>query len=374
MKAPFPHDIRAVLTAGGKGLALKKIFAGTFFLLIGYVIYTAFTYLALLYDSVSFEYIWQSYGAFPFRIYPFDTVIGSIIQVLGVVFAVLALSSGIMAGAVINFEEIRGNYFFSAFDAIKFTLSRFSTMILGYISVGAFVGLIYLLGFLIGLISRVPFMGEFLVGLFYLVPVFVTLIFVVFIFFAVCVSVFLFPVTIAAGREKELFGPLLHMFSVLIKEPLRFFWYLALIFIQAKVYSFIMAYLFYRTIQLSQFILYTGGGEKITRMFASAVNSLPTDSTLVKFVLNIFPGVDFGFGFSRWSPAGDPSLGSMFLAISFFILFVFILGYGLSVISSGLARGYAVIRRMKDDYFITEEDPLINLNDYANPPIDDDEK
>ncbi|MEE9441634.1 MAG: hypothetical protein V3V99_03100 [candidate division Zixibacteria bacterium] len=372
MKAPFPHDVRAVFTAGAKGLALKKIFAGTFYLLIGYILYTAFTYLALLYDSVSFEYIWQSYGAFPFRIYPFDTVIGSIIQAFGLVFAALALSSGIMAGAVINFEEIRGNYFFSAFNAIKFTFSRIPTMILGYVSVAAFVGFIYLLGLLIGLISRVPFIGEVLVGLFYLVPVFVTLVFVVFIIFAVCVSVFLFPVTIAAGKEKELFGPLLQMFSVLIKEPLRFFWYLALTLIQAKLFSFILAYVFFRTIQLSRLILYTGGGEKISRMFASAVNSLPTDSTLAKFVFNIFPGVDFGFGFSRWSQAGDPSLGTILLAISFFILFVLILGYALSIISSGLARGYVVIRRMKDDYFITEEDPLNNSNGYANPPINED--
>ena len=66
MKEPFPHDIRAVLAAPGKGLSLKKIFTATLFLLIGYIIYLVFTYLALLYDGTSLTYLARVYGFFPY--------------------------------------------------------------------------------------------------------------------------------------------------------------------------------------------------------------------------------------------------------------------------------------------------------------------
>jgi len=83
MKDPFPHDIRAVLAAPGRALSLKKIFSASVYLLIGYLVYLIFTYLALLYDGVSFDYIWQSYGLFPLKWFAFDSRFAAVIQVIG---------------------------------------------------------------------------------------------------------------------------------------------------------------------------------------------------------------------------------------------------------------------------------------------------
>lgn len=369
MKKPFPHDIRAVLTAAGHGLSLKKIVAGTCFLLTGYFFYLALTYIALLYDGVGFDYIWQSYGMFPFRIFPFDSPVASVIQSAGLFLAVFNLSLAVMAGAVINFEEIRGDYFYSTFDAVRFTIGRSPSLLLGYISIGGFVGFIYLLGVLIGLLGRVPVIGEALIGVFYLVPIFITLAFTVFIIFVAIVSVVLLPVVMAAQKERELFGPLLHLFSVVIKEPIRFFWYLAVTAALAKAASFVMAYLFYRTMQFSRLVLATGGGERIDRLFNSALTMLPLDSPVLTFVCTVFPGIPFGFEIRRWGYAADHGVGVTLMAVSFFILFIIICGYMASVLSTGLSRGYAVIRRMKDDYFICEEEPILDRDDYANPPF-----
>ncbi|MCK5126904.1 MAG: hypothetical protein KAR42_11670 [candidate division Zixibacteria bacterium] len=369
MKEPFPYDMRAVLGAAGKGFSLKKITAGTVFLLLGYVLYVAFTYLALMIDGVRFDYIWQSYGLFPVKIYSFDSVIAIITQGIGIVLAVLAISQSILAGAVISFEEIRGDYFYSIFDSVKFTFKRTPTLVLGFLSLGAFIGFVWLLGFLTGLISRIPEIGEIAIGLFYLVPIFITFVLTLFIIFVGLAGIVLLPVVIAAQKENELFGPLLHLFSVLIKEPLRFFWYLAVTSVIAKVASFVLAYVFYRSIQFSHMVLKSGGGDTIDRMFNAAFNMLPLNSPILGFFCNIFPGITFGFSFSRFGYGGDKSIGAILLAISFFILFVVIGGYMVSVISTGMARGYTVIRRMKDDYLITEEDPMKSHEDYVNPPF-----
>ena len=369
MKEPFPYDIRAVLGAAGKGFSLKKIASGTLFLLIGYALFTICTYVALMFDGVRFDYIWQSYGAFPLKLYPFDSPVAFGIQIIGYILGLMGFSQAIMAGAVITFEEIRGDYFYSFSDAVAFTIKRSSTLIMGYVSLVAFIGLVWLLGFLTGLAARIPAIGEIVIGLLYLVPIFITLALTLVVIFTGIVGIILFPIVIAAQKEKELFGPLLHLFAVLIKEPIRFFWYLAVSSVLAKVASFVMAYAFYRTLQFSHLVLKSGGGYKIDRIFNAAINTLPLDSPIVTFMCTLFPGIDFGFSFSRFGYGGDESAGAVLLAISFFILFVIIIGYMVSVLSTGMARGYAVIRRMKDDYFISEEDPMARHEDYANPPF-----
>jgi hypothetical protein len=375
MKEPFPHDIRAVLSAPGKALSIKKIFSASFFLLAGYLVYLIFTYLALLFDGVSLDYIWQSYGVFPIRDFAFDSRIAAIIQYIGIGLALFALSLGIMANAVIHAEELRGDYFFSAFDAIKFSLGRIPTLALGYISLGAFIGFISLLALLIGLIGRVPVIGELFIGVFYIIPIFITLVFTVFIVFVSIAGILLLPVIIGARKDKEVFDSLLQLFSVMIKEPIRFIWYTIITGVTAKIASFIMAYLFYRTIQFSKLLLSAGGGDKIERLFNSAYAMLPLDSPILAFITNIFPGIAFGFNFSRWGYGADKSIGATLLAISFFLLFIIILGYMVSVLAAGLTRGYVVIRRMKDDYLIVDEEPLLSGQDYANPPFKtDDEK
>ena len=369
MKQPFPHDIRAVLSAPGKGLSLKKIFVSSLFLLVGYAVYLFCTYLALLYDGVGFDYIWQSYGFFPIKLFAFDAWMAAAIQLIGIALGLLCLSLAIMAGAAINFEELRGDHFFSASDALRLTVRRTPTIVLGYLSIIFFVLMIYILGILVGLITRIPFIGELLVGIFYIVPIFMTLAFTVFIVFVAIVGIILFPVVIAAQKRREVFDGLLQLFSVMIKEPIRFLWYAVVAAVLAKVSSFVMAYLFYRTLQFSRIVLKTGGGGNVERMFNTAYAQLPIDSSLVAFVTNIFPGIPFGFEMARWGFGGARTAGSVLLAISIFLLFVILLGYMISVLSAGLARGYAVVRRMKDDHIIADEEPLISREDYANPPL-----
>ncbi len=356
--------------APGKGLSLKKVISGTLFLVAGYALYAALTYLALMVDDVRFDYIWSSYGLFPVKVFAYDSPIGYIIQLIAVAVGAFGLSLAILSIAVINFEEIRGNYFFSFFQAVSFALKRTPVLLLGYVTLGAFIGLIWLLGFLSGLLVRIPGIGETLIGLFYLVPIFFTLVLTLFVIFASIVSIFLLPVVIAAEKERELFGPLLNMFSVLIKEPIRFFWYTGVSVVLAKVSSFVLAYAFFRTIQLSRYVLKTGGGVKIDRLFNAAMNILPLDSPVAEFFFTIFPGIQFGFTLSRFGYGGEKSVGAVLLAISFFILFVIIIGYMVSIIATGMARGYVVIRRMMDDYHMADEEPMINPADYANPPFE----
>jgi hypothetical protein len=370
MREPFPYDLRAVLVAPGKAIALKKIFAASVYLVIGYLLYTAITYLALLYDGVGFGYIRQSYGFFPLRWFPFDAVAARIIHLCAIALAALCLSLGIMAVAAITFEELRGNIFFSSAKAVRLAFRRSPTLIFGYLSLGILVGVIYLLGVVAGLIGRIPLLGDLVIGVFYIVPIFFTLLFTVFVIFVGCLGLVLLPIIIAAQKTKDMFDALLHLFSIVIRQPIRFLWYLAISVGLAKAASFVMAYFFYRTLQFSRLMLVQGGGAKIERMFNAAMDMLPLDSPVVRFIDSLFPGVHFGFSLSHWGYGGGSTLGAFLLAVSFFLLFMVVCGYLVSALATGLARGYVVIRRIKDDYAIVDESPLEPVEDFSPPPMD----
>lgn len=369
MKEPFPYDMRAVVVAAGKALSLKKIFAASFYLVAGYLLYTAVTYLALLYDGVSFAYIRQSYGLFPLRFFPFDSIVARGIHFLGLALAAVCLSSAIMAVAAITFEELRGNVFYSSAKAIRLAFRRLPTLVFGYLSIAALVGIVYLLGVVTGFIGRIPILGDLLIGVFYIIPIFFTLVFTVFVIFVGCVGLVLLPVIIAAQRTRDLFDALLHLFSVVIRQPVRFFWYLILSAGLAKIASFVLAYFFFRTLQFSRLMLVQGGGAKLERMFNAAMDMLPLNSPVTLFITTLFPGVRFGFSLSRWGYGGEPTLGAYLLAMSFFLLFMVVTGYLVAIVAGGLARGYIVIRRLKDGHAIIEEPPLEPIDDFATPPF-----
>lgn len=365
MRERFPYDMRAVLTAPGKGLALKKIFVATAFLFLGYVLYTLFTYLALLYDQVSFGYIWESYNMFPLRFFSFDSHFALVLHICGMALGAYCLSLAIMASAAINIHELRGDYFYSATDSIRFSFKRSRTLALGFGAIVAFVAFIYLLGLVTGLVGRVPLLGGLAIGVFYVVPVFITLIFAVFIIFVGVTGILLLPVIVATQREVSLFDALVQLFSVIIKEPVRFFWYLAVTSALAKAASFVMAYFYYRTVQLSRLMMVQGGGEKVDRLFSAAFGMLPIDSIPVRFMTHLLPGLSFGFDLARWGYGGSRAPGAILLAISFFVLFLTLLGYMISVLAAGLMRGYIVIRRLKDDYLLIDDIPSQDINPQA---------
>ncbi len=369
IQEPFPHDVRAVLGAAGNGLSLKKIFAATVFLLAAYAVYLTATWGALIYDGSSFGYLWQSYGFFPVQMFTFDSAFARLLYFAGIVAGLLCVALAVTAVAIITFEQIRGNVFFSASKAIGFAIRRIPALLAGFLSLIVFIVIMYILGVLFGLIGRIPGIGEILISIFYLVPVFFGFFFAVFVIFVAVVSVVLLPVIIASQKKREIFDAILQLFSVLISTPLRFFTYLGISTLLAKVASFVFAYACWRAMQLTHLVLVVGGGEDIDRMFNTALHLLPYDSGIVAFMTSVFPGIAFGFEISRWGYAGDTTAGSIILAVSFAFVFALAAGYAVSVFGSGMARGYAVIRRMKDDYFIADEEPLESIEDYANPPF-----
>jgi len=366
-----PHfDFRDVLLAPARALSAKKILVMTFFLCASLIAYDIFTYLAVLVDGERLTSFYSVYGLAPLTHLTFTSWAAQIFYTLGIVAAALLLMLGFFGVSAINIEEVRGNRFFSAGGAIKFSFQRFTQLLLSEVAIGLFVGFIILLILLLGLITRIPFLGEWVYALFFVIPNFIIALFTVFIIFVMAVSVVLLPAVAAAERHGETFTAILETFSTVIRQPVRWLLYTLYALVAAKVCGFVYAYFCYRAVQFLTFSASLGAGDKVWRLLKSGMSHLPVNSPLVKETFNVFPGIDWSFSVSAWTRGGGNEAAGYLMAVMLFLVFASIIGYMLAIVASAQARGYVAIRYLKDTHKIPDESPLFFEDEHVNPPVE----
>jgi hypothetical protein len=371
MEASPHYDFRDVLLAPAKALSAKKIFVMTLFLCVGLVVYDIFTYFAVAVNGERLSSYYHVYGLAPLVYLRFSNWLAQILYWIGIVGGVLALMLGFFAVSGINVEEARGNRFFSVRGAVKFSLQRFSQLFLSELAIALFVGFIVLLAFLLGLITRIPYLGEWLYALFFAIPNFIIFLFVVFIVFVMVVSVVLLPAVAAAERHGETFTAILETFSTIIRQPVRWLLYTAYSLVAAKLAGFVYAYFCYRAVQFLTHSASLGAGDKVWRLLKAGMSHLPINSSLVKETCNVFPGVHWSFSFSAWTRGGGNEAAGHLMSVMLFLIFASIIGYMLAIIATAQARGYVALRYIKDGYKIPDEKPLFSEEEHVNPPVEE---
>ncbi|MEW6412593.1 MAG: hypothetical protein AB1483_08990 [Candidatus Zixiibacteriota bacterium] len=370
MEQPPDFSFIDVLKSPARAMSAKKILTMTFFICLGLVVYDIFTYIALAVDGEPLGYVWSVFGFAPFYKFAYTTLIAQIIFSAGVVLTILALMMGIFGVAAIDIEAVRGNRFFSAIGAIRFSLRRLGQIFLSELAIVVFMLFIVLLFVIIGLIGRIPFIGDWLYALTFVFPGFMVAIFTVFIFFVFSLSVLLLPAVAASERHGEAFTAILETFSTLIRQPIRWGIYTAYSIVAAKIFSFVYAYFCYRAVQFIGWSAQIGGGERMERLIRSGLSHLPVKADLARETFNIFPGVDFGVSLTRWAYGGTSEPAGYLMAFMLFLIFASILGYFMATIATAQARTYVAIRYIKDDYRISDEKPLFFEEEHVNPPIE----
>ncbi len=370
MEAPPQFNFRDVLRVPAAALSAKQILVMTLSLIAALIVYDLITYLSLLMSGEPFGQALAAYGFFPFEGLAIDTVAAQIAYWIGVGLAVLTLMLGFFAVSAINIEAIRGNRFLSLRQAIRFAFKRLPQIFLSELSIALFVGLIVLLFALLGLVSRIPVIGEWVYVLLFALPNFIIAIFAIFIIFVLLLTVLLLPAVAAAERKGETFTAILETFSTIILQPFRWVGYTAYSLFAAKICSFIYAYFAYRAVQFLIWSASIGGGERLERLPQSGLAHLPVRSGLVAETFNLFPGTNFGVDLQAMAGYPTDSTISHIMALMLFLIFASIFGYALAIIAAGQARGYVALRHIKDNYSIAAEDSLFFTDEPVNDPVE----
>lgn len=376
MERPPKFNFTDVLWAPGKALSGKKITVMTTFLILALAVWDIFTYLALAIDGQRLSYIWAVWNFFPLNWFAIHSIVAQLIWAVGWALSLLTLMMGFLAVSAINLEEIRGYPFLGLGSAIRFAFRRLGQLFLSELTLVLFIAIVVVAFAILGLISRIPVVGEWIYALGFVFPGFVVAILTIFVIAITQISVLLLPATAAADRQGETFTAIIETFSTVLRHPLRWLGYTGYSLVSAKLAGFVFAYFCYRAVQFmvaSSGLL--GGRERLTELVGSGLAHLPVGSQLVRDTFNIFPGIDWSFSVSSWAwSTYSGSAASYVMAAMLFIIFASIWGYMLAILATAQARGYVVIRYLKDGYNITDEDSLFYTDEPVNPPIEEGEK
>ncbi len=374
VKIDFNYNYKDILAIPAGALKAKKIMVMALGLFGAFLFHSIFLCLA---DSINGGHsvtYYSFFGLVPTTIFHFDFFYPLLVYAIGLLLAIISISIGFMAVAIIDFEAMRGNQFMSWWQAMKFSLKKLRQLLLSWVAIILFIGFIVLLAFIVGLIARIPYIGDIVYSLFFFFPNFIVALFTVLAIFVLILSVMVMPAAVAADRNDETFNSILETFSTIVRRPVRWIFYTLYSLIAAKVCGFVFAYFAFRAVQFLQLTAQLGGGDKINSILSAGAAHIPYRSELVSFTTNIFPGINFGFDIGKLlTHSGNNDVASYIMAISLSLIFLTIWGYIFSVIATGQSYGFAVIRKNRDGHAIGDERPIFYKEEWVNPPIDDEE-
>jgi len=365
MKESLHYNIKDILAIPHRALSAKRILSMTFFLCIGIVLYSLFTYLALAIDGESLKSYWAVYGLLPFAFFKMSNIIAVLLYAIGIFSFLLSMMLGFFAVSAIEIEQIRGNRFFSLRQAIKFSFQRLGQLVVSELAIILFVLFIIALYAILGLIACIPYLGDLVYTLTFIIPGFVLALFTVFIILILTISIVLLPAVASAEKKKESFNAIIMTFSAIVRQPSRWVAYTAYSLIVAKLGSYVFAYFCYRAVQFSTWASSLTAGDKPLNLIRAGLSHLPIKSDIVRETLSIFPGIGKGVSLSKWAYSSSNDPAGYLMAGMLFLIFVSIIAYAFSIIATGQARAFTIIRYLKDDYKISNEIPMFENNDDA---------
>ena len=373
MNARSPLTIHDLLLTPAHALQARQILVMTAFLVAGIAVYDLFVYLSHLVAGNDFGVVYRVYGFFPSPDFAKLTLTGKLIAGIGVAAGLAILLIGMTAVAAFNAEQIRGNRFLRIGEAIRFAITRSRQLIIGQATIVGFILFIFVLLAVGGLIARIPYLGQPLLTLLFVFPLYIIAFFTVLILLVLQASWVLMPAVSAWDRKGESLVVLLETFSTVIRRPFHWVGYTLYSLVAGKVSSFVYAYLAYRTVQLAVWGMGRTDGGRMELLTRQALGHLPLRSDLFREMCTIFPGADFGFSLFAWARAGGDSLTSHLMAFMLFLIIVSVIAYFVSTLVAGQVYAYGLIKYTKDSYRVDQEKPLFTYDPLPEGKVPDNE-
>ncbi|OGC79765.1 MAG: hypothetical protein A2W07_02940 [candidate division Zixibacteria bacterium RBG_16_43_9] len=354
----FYFDIRDIFRAPRLALSGKKLFIQTSGLLCGYLGFLILTYLAHLLSDRRLSEIWGSYGLFPVYDFSFGGFFPWLIFVIGgVLFISIILLSNAAVGKL-TYEQLKGDEFYSTKDSFKFLKKNWKTVLLSPFSILALVIILLICGIVIGLVGKIPYVGELGLGIFYGVPIFVVALFTAYTLFIFFMALFMTPAIVATTKE-DVFETIVQLFSSIWSQPWRYFVYTGLSGLLAKLGAFVFGYFCFRGVQLVNWSVGVLMKDKLSEIIEGALGYLTVPSSILYFFSNIFPGIRFaylvpepGWGAGlNWSK----EIAAFLIGITFILIVFVVVSYALTTFSVGQTLTYIIIRKKKDDENLLEK-------------------
>lgn len=355
-------DIRDIFKSPRYALSLQRIWIQFLGLFVGYLGYLIFTYLSLIAARVGLSNGWKKYGLLPCIFPESPNWYSVIIYLIGLIWLIAVYLITATAVSRASYMLVKGNHFYTWLNAVQFALKKTASILLSPVAIILIVVFFLAGGAVVGLLGRIPFVGEFGVTIFTFVWFFVSL-FVVFLIIIFVVTLIQAPAIIATTND-DAFEAVFQSFSLVWSQPWRLILYEFISAALAVVGLFVLAFLskkayivmdrVFSNVMGADFINIASHGMYLLNisLFQSInwANSILGDSSgLVYFSREFIP---------LQLPHGYQYVTSYIFAIWMLIIGGFIFSYGLASFNVANTLSYIILRKKKDDENLLErKDP-----------------
>jgi hypothetical protein len=350
------YDYKDIFFAPRFALSGKKIKISFWGLLAGYAGYFVLAYLNQWLQGQSFAQTWNDYSLFPYFDFEAGGLVGGVLAILLFAWLGFAYLTASFVSAKLNYEELCGNPFFSARDAVSYLFEHKRKLYLPPFFIFLFSLLVLVMLLVPIFLGRLPGVGELGLSIFFLFPLMIFAGILVFVWGVLTVGIFFGP-TIAAVEPGDTFEVVFNLFNSIWRQPWRFAGYNAIGFGLGKLGSLTIAYFFLLSVGLFNYLASELVGYKWDYLLEMALGYFRPDTPFVIFATSISP----------WSDAvinlpvaeGAPDIGrfgqfsSLILGLSFFVLLLFSLAYGLAVIFGTQVLAYLAVRKKEGADLLT---------------------
>ncbi len=339
-------NYKDVFRAARLGLSPKKLWVMSCGLVLGFIGYGVFGYLAHLASGRSAADVWAIFGLVPLPWSDF----GPWSWLLWAAGALLMLLSYLLAATVvarITTEQLLGNEFYEVKEGLSY-LRQCWKSVLGVPAVLILFAITILIGGLVlGAWGRIPVAGEWTVALL-TVPVYFVCLFLAFLLAALLIAVVYVP-AIVGSTKSDAFDGLFETFSCITGQPWRLVWYSGLLKLIAGAAAGV-------------FLLFTAAALGIAfRTLALAMGPKFADIAIAAFT-NYTPGwvlnllIKLTAGWARFQfLAAAPELNwsgqvaAFVMGMSINLVRVLVLAYLLSTWVAGQTIIYGILVMKRDD-------------------------
>jgi hypothetical protein len=354
------YDVKDLFCSLRLGFSIQRIWINGIGLLVSYVIYLLFTYFSLLISGYNFGTVWQKFGLLPCAFAVAVPWFVWFIYGFGLVLSIFCILLTNTAVARTSYMALRREMFYSWTQAFRFAKKKWMS-ISGALLTFVLMILIFVIASLVmGLIGRIPFIGEIGTAILSLIYLFAALV-LLFIFATFFVGILLIPAILAAADEDAL-GSVFQSFSLTYNHP----WRLGLYGVVVGILEIVGMLIFSITLKLSYTLfikLFTlGMGDKILSLKSRALQIVDKSMPVVYGWMQKLPaGIgDFLYlqqGFTSPTALPEVQIISPFI-FALFILFSagIVLAYGEAVGNSGLTIMYIVLFQKKEGENLLERE------------------
>lgn len=374
-------DCRDIFKAPRAAFSLQRLWIQLFGMSVGYVIYLVASYLGLALAGYGLQAAWSQFGLLPCLfaagdVFPWYSWLVAGLGIL-LLFFVYLITNTAVSRAV--YMTSKGNSFYTWKESFAFSFRKVWSLLLTPISMVLFIGFMVIGAWFIGLLGKIPFVGELGISLFSLLWLGSSLLILFFAVVAV-VAVILAP-SVLATTDEDAFDAIFQAFSVVWGQPLRLLFYEALTVALSVIAMGVFAFFLKEALALMNILFAAFMGGDYSNL-ANNGQALVQSWTLP--AQNIVAAVYHGFSnyvyFSRdfiMIPAstlpGSVVVASFIFAINLLVVAGAVISYGISTFTAGNTLAFIVLKYHKDEENLlertdAEEEEEDEDSEAAEPP------